>query len=83
MGESPHNRIKQFGTLRLWFRVQRYCYVSTKRYRAVILDDNSMILKVLWSFLDRLGYQVFAFPDPGLAPRLCAVQEATRYGAVC
>jgi CheY-like chemotaxis protein len=42
--------------------------MSTKRYRAVILDDNSMIRKVLWSFLDRLGYEVFTFPDPGLCP---------------
>jgi len=42
--------------------------VSTKRYRAVILDDNSTIRKVLWSFFDRLGYEVFVFPDPGLCP---------------
>ena len=38
------------------------------RYRAVILDDNSTILKVLWSFFDRLGYEVFSFPEPRLCP---------------
>ena len=42
--------------------------MSTKRYRAVILDDNSLIRKMLWSFFDRLGYEVFTFPDPGLCP---------------
>lgn len=42
--------------------------MSTKRYRAVILDDNSTIRKVLRSFFDSLGYEVFTFPDLGLCP---------------
>ena len=38
------------------------------RYRAIILDDNSTIRKVLASFFDRLGYEVVTFPGPGLCP---------------
>jgi len=42
--------------------------LSANRYRAVIVDDNSTIRKVLWSFFDGLGYEVVTFPDPGLCP---------------
>ena len=42
--------------------------MSTKRYRAVIFDDNSVIRRVLESFLGHLGYEVFTFPDPRLCP---------------
>lgn len=42
--------------------------MSSKRYRAVILDDNATIRKVLRSFFDRLGYEVFTFPELGLCP---------------
>ena len=56
--------------------------MSTRRYRAVILDDNSTIRKVLWSFFDRLGYEVFAFPDPVTCPlhvfRACPCPPSAR-----
>ena len=42
--------------------------MSTIRRRAVILDDNSTIRRVLWKLFDDRGYEVFTFPDPGLCP---------------
>lgn len=42
--------------------------MSNIRHRAVILDDNSTIRKVLWNLFDGRGYEVYTFPDPGLCP---------------
>ena len=42
--------------------------MSTIRRRAVILDDNITLRKVLWRLFDARGYEVFTFPDPGLCP---------------
>ena len=38
------------------------------RIRAVIFDDDATIRLGLWALCDRRGYEVFAFPDPGLCP---------------
>ncbi len=38
------------------------------RYRAVILDDNASIRKLLWGLFDGRDYEVFTFPDLGLCP---------------
>jgi len=34
------------------------------RLRAVIFDDEPLMRQLLWSLLDRRGYEVFTFPDP-------------------
>jgi len=55
--------------------------VSAMRHRAVVLDDNPTIRKLLWALFDRRGYEVFTFPDPGLCPlhilRECPCPTAT------
>lgn len=38
------------------------------RPRALVFDDDSLIRHLLWRYLDRRGYEVFTFPDPGLCP---------------
>ena len=38
------------------------------RLRAFVFDDDSQIRSLLWTLLDRRGYEVFTFPDPGLCP---------------
>ena len=38
------------------------------RRRAVIFDDNDLIRFALRTLLDRRGYEVFTFPEPGLCP---------------
>ena len=38
------------------------------RLRAVIFDDEASIRESLSYLCDRRGYEVFAFPDPGLCP---------------
>jgi len=37
-------------------------------YRALIFDDDKEIRQILWSFLDKKGYEVFAFPHPVACP---------------
>lgn len=37
-------------------------------YRALIFDDEKEIRKLLWSFFDNRGYEVFTFPHPGTCP---------------
>lgn len=44
------------------------------RRRAVIFDDNDLIRFALRSLLDRRGYEVLTFPEPGLCP-LHVIQE--------
>jgi len=51
------------------------------RRRAVIFDDNDLIRFALRTLLDRRGYEVFTFPEPGLCPlhviRECACPANT------
>ena len=37
-------------------------------YRAFIFDDQKDIRQILYSLFDRRGYEVFAFPHPGICP---------------
>ena len=38
------------------------------RFRALIFDHDKMARKMLWTVLDRRGYEVIAFPDPAACP---------------
>ena len=42
--------------------------MPTVRRRALILDDNPTLRKVLCKLFDGRGYEVFTFPDPVLCP---------------
>ena len=37
-------------------------------YRVLIFEDQAVIRKALWEIFDRLGYEVFTFPNPGTCP---------------
>ena len=52
------------------------------RIRVFVFEDDDIIRSLLWEILDRRGYEVFTFPDPGSCPLhlasgcLCPVEEA-------
>jgi CheY-like chemotaxis protein len=38
------------------------------RIRALIIDDEPAVRRLLWSLCDGRGYETFTFPDPGFCP---------------
>ena len=40
------------------------------RHRILIFDDDENIRKILWTYFDGQGYEVFTFPHPAVCP-LC------------
>ena len=38
------------------------------RKRILVFDDDENIRSLLWQILDKRGYEVFTFPEPGLCP---------------
>jgi CheY-like chemotaxis protein len=36
--------------------------------RVLIFDDDQAIRRILWSFFDKRGYEVFTFPHPAICP---------------
>lgn len=38
------------------------------KFRALVFDHDKMARKMLWTVLDRRGYEVLAFPDPTACP---------------
>ena len=51
------------------------------RIRAVILDDEPVIRRMLWTLCDERGYEVFTFRDPCVCPlhtiRKCPCPDGT------
>jgi CheY-like chemotaxis protein len=51
-------------------------------YRVLIFDDQLEMQKILWSFFDGRGYEVFTFPHPGACPLSeealcpCSIEES-------
>ena len=53
------------------------------RIRAVIFDDEPQLRLLLWTVLDKRGYEVFAYPEPGMCPLKTAGQCACPPGTIC
>lgn len=46
----------------------RFKMIKKVTYRVLIFDDEEMIRRMLWSYFDSRGYEVFTFPHPASCP---------------
>ena len=53
------------------------------RLRAFVFEDDDQIRSLLWKLLDRRGYEVFTFPDPGVCPLYISHECQCTLGNAC
>lgn len=53
------------------------------RLRGLIFEDEALLRQLLWTILDRRGYEVFTYPDPGLCPLKSAAGCPCPVGTIC